>query len=63
MRDGSALYSGRSIYLFPGKSSEYSIQRIDLSDEEELENVEIIGNQPGQYDFPVLFETTSDFCV
>ena len=59
-RSGSVIYINRSIYFF-----EYyrSIYRIDLTENEELKAVEKIGNQPGNYYYPVLYQTENDYCV
>jgi len=40
-----------------------AIHRIDLDENEELEAVEQIGSQPGGYRYPVLLQTTNDFCT
>ncbi|CBY14186.1 unnamed protein product [Oikopleura dioica] len=56
----SAIYIGRSIYYFGFDSP--AIQRLDFNEEEELQNVEQIGNQPSQYN-PVLFQTVSNYCI
>ncbi|CBY43304.1 unnamed protein product, partial [Oikopleura dioica] len=58
---GSAIYIGRSIYYFAYVSK--AIQRLDLNETEDLKNVELIGNQPGNYYMPVLFQTVSDYCI
>ncbi|CBY16064.1 unnamed protein product, partial [Oikopleura dioica] len=58
---GSAIYIGRSIYYFGNVSN--AIQRLDFTETEELQNVEEIGNQPGNYYYPVLFETVSNYCI
>ena len=39
------------------------IQFKELNAEEELQKVELIGHQQGEYKIPVIFETTSDYCV
>jgi len=57
---GNALYIGRSVYYFGYYSA---IHRLDFSEKEELQKVELIGTQPGAFYFPVLFHTTSDYCV
>ncbi|CBY12590.1 unnamed protein product [Oikopleura dioica] len=51
---GSALYIGRSIYYFGYWKA---IQRLDFTETEELQNVAQIGSQPGNFHFPVLFQT------
>ncbi|CBY15368.1 unnamed protein product [Oikopleura dioica] len=56
---GSAIYIGRSIYYF----GYYSIQRLDFTETEELQNVAQIGNQQGNYKYPVLFQTGSNYCI
>jgi len=58
---GSAIYVSRSVYMFEAQNS--AIHRIDLDENEELEAVEQIGSQPGGYFFPVLLQTTNDFCT
>jgi len=58
---GTAIYVSRSVYMFEHANS--AIHRIDLDENEELEAVEQIGSQPGQYFFPVLLQTTNDFCT
>ncbi|CBY15098.1 unnamed protein product [Oikopleura dioica] len=58
---GSAIYIGRSIYYF-GYTSK-AIQRLDFNETEDLQNVAQIGNQPGNYYLPVLFQTVSDYCI
>jgi len=61
--EGSAIYIGRSIYYF-GYSYPYaSIERLDFNETEDLQNVELIGNQPGGFFLPVLFKTVSDYCI
>ncbi|CBY13575.1 unnamed protein product [Oikopleura dioica] len=60
--EGSAIYIGRSIYYF-GYNSPFAIQRLDLNETEDLQNVSRIGNQPSQYFLPVLFKTVSDYCI
>ncbi|CBY06828.1 unnamed protein product [Oikopleura dioica] len=58
---GSAIYIGRSIYYFGYYSA---IQRLDFNEEtEDLQNVELIENQPGGFFLPVLFQTVSDYCI
>ncbi|CBY13101.1 unnamed protein product [Oikopleura dioica] len=58
---GSAIYIGRSIYYFGPVSK--AIQRLVFTETEDLQTVEEIGNQPGDYYYPVLFQTASNFCV
>ncbi|CBY14281.1 unnamed protein product [Oikopleura dioica] len=58
---GSAIYIGRSVYYF-GFSSK-AIQRLDFTETEDLQTVELIGNQPGDYYVHVLFQTASNYCV
>ena len=58
---GSAIYVSRSVYMFEYENS--AIHRIDLDENEELEAVEQIGSQAGGYFFPVLLQTTNDFCT
>ena len=60
-RYGSVIYINRSIYFFENKNS--AIYRIDLTENEELKAVEKIGNQPGEYYTPVLYQTENDYCV
>ena len=59
--DGSAIYIGRSVYYFEPWYD--AIYRLDLSATEELEKVEQIGEQPDHFDYPVLFQADSDYCV
>jgi len=61
---GSTLFINKSIYYF-ALESPYPIQRIDLSEDEQLEKVEWIGVQPSSsFDSPVLFQTPgSNYCV
>ncbi|CBY15373.1 unnamed protein product [Oikopleura dioica] len=58
---GSAIYIGRSIYYF-GYDSD-AIERLDFTETEELQNVAQIGNQQGNYKYPVLFQTGSNYCI
>ncbi|CBY14963.1 unnamed protein product, partial [Oikopleura dioica] len=58
---GSAIYIGRSIYYFGYISK--AIQRLDFTETEEFHNVAQIGSQPGNFAFPVLFQTVSNYCL
>ncbi|CBY43456.1 unnamed protein product, partial [Oikopleura dioica] len=58
---GSAIYIGRSVYYFGYDS--LAIERLYFTETEELQNVAQIGNQPGDYYLPVLFQTISDYCI
>ncbi|CBY13668.1 unnamed protein product [Oikopleura dioica] len=58
---GSAIYIGRSIYYFGYDSA--AIQRLDFNEAEDLQNVQLIGNQPGSFHLPVLFQTVSNYCI
>ncbi|CBY11761.1 unnamed protein product [Oikopleura dioica] len=58
---GSAIYIGRSIYYFGNVSN--AIERLDFNEEEELQKVAQIGNQPSQYYLPVLFQTVPNYCI
>ncbi|CBY33464.1 unnamed protein product [Oikopleura dioica] len=58
---GSAIYIGRSVYYFGYYSK--AIERLDFNEAEEFQNVEQIGNQPGYYWLPVLFQTVSNYCI
>ncbi|CBY15718.1 unnamed protein product [Oikopleura dioica] len=59
---GSAIYIGRSVYYF-GFSSK-AIQRMDFTEEtEDLQTVAQIGNQQGDYHYPVLFQTVPNYCI
>ncbi|CBY12465.1 unnamed protein product [Oikopleura dioica] len=59
---GSAIYIGRSVYYFGYDSK--AIERLDFNEEtEELQTVSQIGNQPGNYYYPVLFQTVSNYCI
>ncbi|CBY38439.1 unnamed protein product, partial [Oikopleura dioica] len=60
-RSGSAIYIGRSIYYFGFVSK--AIQRLDFNEEEDLQTVAEIGNQQGNFYFPVLFQTVSNYCI
>ncbi|CBY14778.1 unnamed protein product [Oikopleura dioica] len=59
--DGSAIYIGRSIYYFGYNSK--AIERLDFNETEVLQNVAQIGNQPGGFYYPVLFQTVSNYCI
>ena len=59
--DGSAIYVSRSVYYFEYENA--AIYRLDLDENEELEDVQEIGSQPGGYNLPVLFQTDSDYCT
>ncbi|CBY11329.1 unnamed protein product [Oikopleura dioica] len=61
--EGSAFYTGRSIYFFAGNSSPYPNHRIDLTADEEIKEVVRIGNHASQYNYPVLLETENDRCL
>ncbi|CBY14189.1 unnamed protein product [Oikopleura dioica] len=58
---GSAIYIGRSIYYFGHYSK--AIERLDFTETEELQSVSKIGNQQGNYNYPVLFQTVSNYCI
>ncbi|CBY13573.1 unnamed protein product [Oikopleura dioica] len=58
---GSAIYIGRSVYYFGYISK--AIQRLDFIETEDLQNVAQIGNQPGNYLLPVLFQTVPNYCI
>jgi len=63
---GSAIYSGRSVYFFAGQSypnDNYPIQRIDLSEDENVRRIELIGYQQGYYMFPILYESSANYCA
>jgi len=60
-REGSGIYVGRAVYYFEKENT--AIYRLDLDENEELEAVEEIGSQSGNYWFPVLFQTDNDFCL
>ncbi|CBY43358.1 unnamed protein product, partial [Oikopleura dioica] len=61
---GSAIYIGRSIYYFGYNFyGSDAIQRLDFTETEELQNVAQIGNQQGNYKYPVLFQTGSNYCI
>merc|ERR1712071_99451 len=59
--DGSTFAVSRSIYFIEAYSS--AIHRIDIDENDELEAVEEIGIQSGNYLRPVLLQTTNDYCV
>ena len=55
---------GKSIFVVPGamvESSGYGgdVQRIDLTAEEEIESVEIIGTHTESYTYPILLATSN----
>ena len=58
---GSAIYVSRSVYYFGVYNS--AIHRVDLDENENLDAVEEIGRQPGEYYYPVLFQTDKDYCT
>ena len=58
---GSAIYVDRFVFYFGYDFG--AIERIDLDENEELQNVVKIGNTPGQYFYPVLFRTYYNFCI
>ena len=58
---GNAIYIGRSVYYF--QIQNLATYRLDLSETEELEKVEQIGQQPERFYYPVLFQADSDYCV
>jgi len=60
---GSAFYSERSIYFFSGAPSPYPNHRIDLTENEQIKEVVRIGNHANDYYYPVLFQTSADYCV
>ncbi|CBY13569.1 unnamed protein product [Oikopleura dioica] len=60
--DGSAIYIGRSVYYF-GYSYPYAIAKLDFTETEDLQTVEEIGNQPGGFYYPVLFQTVPNYCI
>merc|ERR1712037_1029290 len=59
---GNAIYIGRSVYFFQYNYNQ-AIYRLDLNETEELEKVEKIGEQPGGFLHPVLFQAGRDYCV
>jgi len=61
---GSAIRIGKSIFVYPGamvESSGYGgdVQRIDLTAEEEIASVEIIGTHTESYTYPILLATSN----
>ncbi|CBY14423.1 unnamed protein product [Oikopleura dioica] len=60
---GSAIRIGKSIFVVPGvvESSGVGgdVQRIDLTAEEEIESVEIIGTHTESYTYPILLATSN----
>merc|ERR1712037_395968 len=67
---GSAIYIGEYIYFFVSVgTNDYwnpytsPIQRIEMTDDEEIKKIEVIGNFTEYLGYPVLFQTSSDFCV
>ena len=49
------------MYYFEWKNR--AIYRLDLSEAEELEKAEKIGQQPGDFSYPVLFQADDNYCV
>ncbi|CBY14664.1 unnamed protein product [Oikopleura dioica] len=58
---GSAIYIGISIYYFGYDSN--AIERMDFTETEDLQTIAKIGNQPGSFYLPVLFQTVPYYCV
>ena len=54
---GSAIRIGKSIFAYPGFGND--VQRIDLTSEEEIESIEIIGTHSENYIFPILLPTSN----
>jgi len=57
IRTGSAIRIGKSIFVYPG--TEYDVQRIDLTSEENIESIEIIGTHSENYYNPILLPTSN----
>lgn len=65
---GSSIFIDKKIYVFAGPVFDSSIrmrsiQRIDISDDEKIENVIVIGEQNGDFYYPVLYHAEKDYCV
>ena len=62
---GSAFKVGDHVYIFAGDgdNDEYPIQRIDLGEEEQIAGIELIGSHETDFYWPVLFETSADYCI
>ena len=65
VRTGSALKVGDHVYIFAGSgdNDEYPIQRIDLAEEEQIAGNELIGSHENLFWWPILFETSADYCI
>ncbi|CAG5106485.1 Oidioi.mRNA.OKI2018_I69.chr1.g2865.t1.cds [Oikopleura dioica] len=62
---GSAIFTGNSIYVFPGgpkTENEHAIQRIDFTAGEDFLQTQIIGYHSGWYKYPILLETSAYYC-
>ena len=65
---GSSIQIDQQIYIFGGLEFDSnvrmrSIQRVEISGEDNIENVTVIGEQNEDYYYPVLYHTENDFCV
>ncbi|CBY06999.1 unnamed protein product [Oikopleura dioica] len=65
---GSSIFIDKQIYVFAGPEFDSSIrmrsiQRIDISDDEKIDNVIVIGEQNGDFYYPVLYHAEKDYCV
>ena len=54
---GSAIRIGKSIFVYPGFGND--VQRIDLTQEEEIESIDIIGTHSQTYIYPILLATSN----
>ena len=65
---GSSIQIDQQIYVFGGLEFDSnvrmrSIQRIEISEEDNIEDVIVIGEQNEDYYYPVLYHAENDFCV
>ncbi|CBY14925.1 unnamed protein product [Oikopleura dioica] len=62
---GSALYIGKHIYYFATNDNTrtHPIHQIEMTSDEQIQSVEVIGYQPDRNYKPVLFQVSSNYCV
>jgi hypothetical protein len=65
---GSSTQIDQLIYVFGGLEFDSnvrmrSIQRIEITEEDNIENVTMIGENNKDYYYPVLYHAENDFCV
>ena len=65
---GSSIQIDQLIYVFGGLEFDSnirmrSIQRIEISEDDNIKNITVIGEQNEDYYYPVLFQAENDFCV